>query len=179
MPPAAQLDPSLTPWASPFDCSPGWTALVPSQAHASRLAAACGGTAQVAAASAWNVIIRRADLIVTALAAEEDLLRCTLAAVPDLVFMVRLRRRGSLPAVTSRNGLPATGVLTVRQFWSTTRMGRLFLAEVPAFTAAPDSPETPGPVTDCPQMPVTDCPPAVTDSNRGNGSGRTRKDTPA
>lgn len=125
----------LLPWSSPADGAPGWKILVPGRRLAGTVAAGLGGEVQPAEGDRWPVIIRHAGIGVTALEADEETVTCLLPAY-GLALAVRRRRWGELETLACPDGLPADGVLTVRQFIVEDRAGQIAQALVPVFTAA-------------------------------------------
>jgi hypothetical protein len=126
--------PTLIPQAGPSDGTPGWKILLPSRQAAEAVAAHESGEVQPAEGDQWPVIIRHPDLTVRLIEADEVTLKCLLPAHYHWLAVTR-RAWGELETLACPDGLPAHGMLTVRQFIVENPVGQILAFCVPVFTA--------------------------------------------
>ncbi len=126
----------LSPWADAAADAPGWQITTRSRRLAAAVATTLSGRAvHCHGPGQWQARIPQAVLMVVAIAADADALRCRLSAQPHYgVFVVAF---APWPVATVLNcplaALPAQGQLSVRDVRVVTRMGRTVRYLVPAF----------------------------------------------
>jgi hypothetical protein len=135
-------DGCLSPCAAPATGAPGWQITTRSRRLAAAVAATItGGTVHPQEKGEWQARLPDAVLMVVALRADADTLRCRLSAQPSLgVFALTFAPWPcTLVLRYPQTALPAQGRLWVRDVRVTTRMSRTVRYLIPAFT--PSTPE--------------------------------------
>jgi hypothetical protein len=139
MPSPGPCDGRLSPWADPVAGGPGWRVTTLSRRLAVAVAAAVSGaTVHPHESGQWQARMPHAVLMVVAIDADADTLRCRLSAHPDSGVLALAFAPWPTATVLKcpLAALPTQGRLSVRDVRVMTRMGRTVRYLIPEFTTA-------------------------------------------